>query len=297
LLGDVDVNRAATGQWELMAKMEQWAGQSVDLSYRGVGSSTGKKEYLAGKSSFGCAELAVSAAEKAAVPSRTVLHLPLVMGAMSAFHSIPKTYVGTSGLELSPCLLAKIFSRKITMWNDAALREGETINLGLKNVNQPIVVFHRHKGSSTTNFFTKYLHESTRKACPTAWTIGWGGALTTAADVAKYSTVTGTWDPSGTCDATGAKCVQGSGGMSKGLKDTPYAIGYIDSGHGLSDGHSEVKLKNLAGKYLDSAMAGQNGVMAAVTAATAAGNMPTSASAGGWENVNLINQAGANTWP
>eukprot|EP01047_Picozoa_sp_COSAG01_P039189 COSAG01_NODE_3223_length_6394_cov_10.166005_4_plen_823_part_01 len=277
-----------------MAKMEQWAGESVHLTYRGVGSSTGKKEYLAGSSDFGCAELPVTENEKAAVPSRTVLHLPLVLGAMSAFHSIPSTYTGTSGLELSPCLLARIFSRNITHWNDPALREGETINLGLASVTQPIVVFHRHKGSSTTNFFTRYLHESTRIDCPSAWTLGWGAALTYATDVKKN--VTGTWDPSGACDEAGARCVEGSGGMSKGLENTPYAIGYIDSGHGLSDGHSEVKLKNLDGNYLDSAMAGEAGVMAAVTAATAAGNMPITAT-GNYESVNLINQAGNNTWP
>ena len=87
-------------------------------------------------------------------------------------------------------------------------------------VDQPIVVFHRDKGSSTTNFFTKYLHESTQSTCPTAWTIGWGPALTRATDVGGY--VTGTWD-------AGTVTVQGSGGMSAGIASTPYAIGYSES--------------------------------------------------------------------
>ena len=104
--------------------MEQWAGQPVALSYRGVGSSTGKFEYLAGQTAFGCAELPVTAAEKNTITGRSVLHLPLVLGAMSAFHSIPATYTGTSGLELTPCMLAEIFSRTITMWNDPKLRQG-----------------------------------------------------------------------------------------------------------------------------------------------------------------------------
>jgi hypothetical protein len=37
-------------------------------------------------------------------------------------------------------------------------------------------------------------------------------------------------------------------------------IGYIDSGHGHHDGLTEVKLKNKAGKYLDSRMAGSTGI-------------------------------------
>lgn len=276
--------------------MEQWAGQPVDLGYRGVGSSTGKFEYLAGQTAFGCAELPVTTAEKNTLTGRSVLHLPLVLGAMSAFHSIPATYTGTSGLELTPCMLAGIFSRTITMWNDPKLRQGG-VNIGLAQVNQPIVVFHRHKGSSTTNYFTKYLHESTRATCPNAWTLGYGSALTYPTDI--KGNVNGTWDggvpapgstATGACDSAGARCVEGSGGMSEGLKNTPYAIGYIDSGHGLSDGHSEVKLQNAAGNFLDSTMAGEAGVMAAF------GPSPPPAS-GDWESVNLINQPGPTTWP
>ena len=37
------------------------------------------------------------------------LQLPLVIGAMSVFHSIPASVVGTDGLKLDPCLLAKVF--------------------------------------------------------------------------------------------------------------------------------------------------------------------------------------------
>ena len=51
-------------------------------------------------------------------------------------------------------MLGKIFSRQITNWNDAELRAGG-VNAGLESVDANIVVFHRDKGSSTTNFFTK----------------------------------------------------------------------------------------------------------------------------------------------
>ena len=57
------------------------------------------------------------------------------------------------------------------------------------------------------------------------WPHGWGPALTDADDVAAYSTVVSVWP----ADTT---TVQGSGGMSSGIQQTPYAIGYIDSGHG-----------------------------------------------------------------
>ena len=76
----------------------------------------------------------------------------------------------------------------------------------------------------------QYLHESTRDgvahgSCESAWPHGWGPALTDADDVAAYPTVVSAWH----ADTT---TVQGSGGMSSGIQQTPYAIGYIDSGHG-----------------------------------------------------------------
>ena len=145
----------------------------------------------------------------------TVLQLPLVLGAMSVFHSIPSPHVGTAGLELSPCMLGKIFSRQITTWNDALLREGG-VNQGLASVNQVITVYRRDSGSSTTNFFTKYLHESTIAAsCSDAWTIGWGPALNSATDVNDNPMVSGMW-------ASSTVPVSGSGGMSASIKANPY---------------------------------------------------------------------------
>jgi ABC-type phosphate transport system substrate-binding protein len=328
-----------------MATMEAMMGQPVDLSYRAVGSTTGKAEFLEKVNDWGCSEVPVSEAEKAAnsatctqtatgnaavaedgtacddvtaladntacaavytkasttddansditdvaactyATADTILQLPLVLGAMSAFHSVPADVVGTEGLRLSPCMLGMVFSRQVTRWNDPRLRDdnGVAVNAALANVDAEITVFHRDKGSSTTNFFTKYLHESTiAESCSTAWQLGWGQALTTDADAAKYATVTGTW-PADTVT------VQGSGGMSASLRATPFSVGYIDSGHGHNDGLSEVMLKNAAGTWLSSQTAGTAGIQGAVPASLPAAD-------GNWEALNLINQAGANTWP
>ncbi len=269
--------------------MLRGAGQTIDLSYRGVGSSTGKVEFLAGDSAFGCSEIPVTDNERTAFGA-TVLQMPLVIGAMSVFHSIPAEHTGTDGLELSPCMLAKIFSREVTDWNDPLLRVGG-VNSALESVDQPITVFRRDKGSSTTNFFTRYLFDSTRTNadnCEGDWTLGWGPALSTQTDVNAYGTVLGTW-------AAGTTAVQGSGEMSESIRATPYSIGYIDSGHGHADGLVEVKLRNKDGNWLDSVEAGDAGIMAAAESPNA--NLPATAASPGWENVNIINQPGPNTWP
>jgi ABC-type phosphate transport system substrate-binding protein len=153
------------------------------------------------------------------IADQTILQMPLVLGAMSAFHSIPREHVGTAGLELTPCMLGKIFSRQITTWDNEELREGG-LNQGLATVGHAIVVYRRDSGSSTTNFFTKYLHESTRTECSGAWTIGWGPALNSADDVLEYANVEATWE-------TGTVGVSGSSGMSSNIAAHPYGASHV----------------------------------------------------------------------
>ena len=273
--------------WKMMATLKGMAIRPLHLSYRAIGSSSGIAEFKAGKSHFGCAEIPLTPQDKIDISGDSsnpaeVLQLPLVLGAMSAFHSVPQEYLGTAdGLHLTPCVLAKIFARQITRWNHAEIT---AINPDANLPDQGIVMLHRRKGSSTTNFFTKYLHETTRSTCPDAWTIGWGAALTSDADVAKYSTVTAKWaadqTPAGT--SGGVITCEGSGQMASNLATVDFAIGYIDSGHGHDDGLSEIKLQNAAGHYIDSAEAGDDGVMAAAAAAS----FPAT-SDGDWSAVNL----------
>ena len=51
---------------QLGSKLEAMAGQPVDISYRAIGSSSGKAEFLAKTSAYGCAEIPVLESEKTA---------------------------------------------------------------------------------------------------------------------------------------------------------------------------------------------------------------------------------------
>ena len=227
-----------------------------------------------------------------------VLQMPLVLGAMSIFTSanVP------AGIRLTPCVLAKIFSRQIVRWDDteiAALNAGTTLPANGINV------LHRTRGSSTTNFFTQYLHEATRSECPSAWIKGYGASLTSDTDVANTATVTESWGPDVmyAVASGGMKAVQGSGMMANDLASEGFSIGYLDSGHGHADGLNEVELSNAAGNYISSLEAGTEGVQSAAASAT----YPAT-SAGDWSTVSLLNVVAADpssfwadgvdrTWP
>lgn len=80
--------------------------------------------------------------------------------------------------------------------------------------------------------------------------------------------------------------------MTDCIKGTPGTIGYIDSGHGISAGLSEIEIENLDGTLLSSQQAAANGgiVAAAINA------FPASADAD-FSGVALLNKPGENTWP
>ena len=69
------------------------------------------------------------------------------------------------------------------------------------------------------------------------------------------------------------------------------AIGYIDAGHGHSEGLKEIELQNVHGTYLSSRRAAEKGGIGAAAAA-----IPDSADAD-FGSVDLLNKAGEFTWP
>ena len=205
------------------------------------------------------------------------IQVPFVIGGIAFFHSVPASY---GEIDLDACLLAKIFSRDITVWNHADI---VALNPALASLNQPITVARRVEGSSSTSLITKYLNAE----CPTVWT---------AAMVGKKP-----------CDAeTTTSCVnwatdtveeQGSGGISGYLAANDYSISYIDIGHGLASGLGEIALKNADEFFVKPSTEGA--VAGAALGSTGATGATREASAyiNTWEDVSLMNQAGADTWP
>ena len=105
--------------WQIMDQMQAQAKVPIKMTYRGVGSSTGQAEFVGdGVTSFndfGSGDIPITQENYDKFPAGSIIHLPVVLGAISFFHSVP---VGDGQLNVSPCLLAKIMSRKITDWTD-----------------------------------------------------------------------------------------------------------------------------------------------------------------------------------
>lgn len=254
--------------WTIMDQMQIQSKVPVRMTYRAVGSSTGQAEFIGNgtlsDNMFGSGDIPFSTEKYEAFPENSILHLPVVLGAITFFHSVP---TGDEKLNLSPCILAKILKRDITDWGDDEIMKANP-NLSLPSPS-PITVAHRVKGSSSTASITKYLNQ----VCPQEWP----EALVGKTIVWEKDTI---------------KC-EGSGGMSDCIKETPGTIGYIDMGHGHAEGLTEIELLNAAQKYISSKEAAEaGGIMAAAENAA----LPETLE-GSFADVNLLNQGGANTWP
>lgn len=243
-----------------MADIETRLGRPSHVSYRAVGSSTGKKEFVAGITDFGGSELPLSATELSESGGE-VLHFPHVLGAISIFHSVPGDSRSGLRVNMTAEVLAKVFQRDITTWDHPEIVASNP-NLNVP-VNQNINVVHRVLGSSSTSLTSQYLSI----AAADVWRLGQGSVLDWPADT------------------TG---MQGSSKVSAEIQATPFSIGYIDSGHGHADGLNEIRLRNKDGVFLDSKEAD-------IGAAAEYASLPASHEA--WTDVSLVNQAGPKTWP
>lgn len=191
-----------------------------------------------------------------------MVHIPFALGGIGVFYSLQGV---SESVKLPACVLAKIFKRSITLWDDDAI---VAANPGVTLPTRAIKVVHRVEGSSSTTGFTEYLKE----VCPAEWT-------------ESGSTIT--WVDN-TYEA------QGSGGMSSFITENDGAIGYIDAGHGHEHNLKEAQLKNKNDEWLTTLS--ENCIANAGAVAVSGDFFPTDPTAS-FADVKLYNLAGTNVWP
>ncbi|CAJ1399585.1 unnamed protein product [Effrenium voratum] len=275
-----------TKNWfaKAMKIMETRARVPLFLTYRAVGSGTGQKEFVGDGASmfksyrnFGAGDIPMSNSNFQTLmsqsPAETMVHMPLALGAIGVFHSVPKEMLGgATELKLDACLLAKIFSGAVTTWDDPqVLTQNPNLNVPANTV---IKVAHRTLGSSSTGGLSGYLN----KKCPASWTLGASSSIS--------------W-PS----QSNFNNVEGSPGMQSFIMGNQYAIGYLDAGHGHDFEMSEVALTNFAGMTRTSKESIALGGVAEAGSQAASSNVFPADASTDWSAVNLYDMPGDSTWP
>lgn len=208
--------------WKWMDILSSRSKVPLRLTYRAVGSSTGQSDFKVYPPvvDFACGDIPLNKEvykNISEIDGHQVLHIPFALGTISVFANIP----GFRGsVKLSPCNLARIYMLDIKNWNHPAIAgENPGLQAALGSGDVTIRVGRRNKGSSSTFGISQYMD----KACPDVWKHGAGSKIP--------------------INGPNVEIVEGSSGMTNFIRTTPYAIGYLDSGHGIDSGLQEVALE------------------------------------------------------
>jgi phosphate transport system substrate-binding protein len=191
----------------------------VQINYQSVGSGAGIKSLTDRTVDYGATDGPMTDAQLAAAKA-PVLHLPMVMGGVVPTYNLPGI---SATLRFTPEALAGIYLGRITRWNDPALA---SVNPDVRLPDQPITTVHRSDGSGTTYTWTDYLS----KVSP-----DWKAKVGVGTSV--------NW-PNG----LGGKGNEGVAGV---VKQTPYAIGYVEIIYAVQQKLGYGWVRNAAGRFVE----------------------------------------------
>jgi phosphate transport system substrate-binding protein len=198
---------AGAGASSQAAAMEAWvagfqtANSGATVTYEPIGSGGGREQFAAGGIDFGATDAPLAGDELTAAQDRCggpddLIEIPVYVSPIAIVYNLP----GVAGLRLSPETLARIFTREITRWDDAAIAAD---NPGADLPDTRIVTVNRSDESGTTENVAGYL----AAVAPDVWTFE----------------VDGTWP------VRGGEAGQGTAGVIDAVKAGEGTIGYADA--------------------------------------------------------------------
>ena len=190
----------------------------MQTNYQSIGSGGGIKQLMNKTVDFGASDAFLSDDEMTKAPA-PIVQFPTCLGAVVLSYNLP----GNPELKLTPEVIAGIFMRTITKWNDPKIA-AENSGVSLPDID--ITVAHRSDGSGTTYIFTDYLSKVSDD---------WKSKIGTGKSV--------NW-PDG---ELGGKGNEGVSGM---IKQSPGTIGYIELTYALQNSMVFAQVKNAAGNFI-----------------------------------------------
>jgi phosphate transport system substrate-binding protein len=195
---------------------------SITINYQSIGSGGGIRQLSAGTVDFGASDMPLKD-DLLQKLKLNITQFPTVLGAVVPSYNIPGV---KATLKFTPAALAGIYLGKITKWNAPEIRKNNPgVNLPAKD----ITVVHRSDGSGTTFVWTDYLSKvspewKSKVGSNTSvqWPVGLGG--------------------------------KGNEGVAGVVKQTPYAIGYVELIYALQNNMSYGLVQNSSGTFVNASL-------------------------------------------
>lgn len=192
----------------------------VQVNYQAIGSGGGIKGIQDQTIDFGASDAPMTDEQLAAAKGGEIYHIPTALGAIVITYNVPEV---KGKLKFTGDSIAGIFSGDISKWNDPKLVAD---NPDLANVNKDIVSVHRSDGSGTTFGFTDYLstvNEGWKSQIGKGTSVNWPGGLGSS----------------------------GNPGVAGEVKQTPYAVGYVELIYAAQNTLAYGQVKNKAGTFVE----------------------------------------------
>ena len=232
------------------------AATSHSFTYAASGSGAGRSNSDKGVGDFWFTDAPHTSSSKRA----SIIHVPAVAAPVAILHNVPNSKT----LQFSADTIAKIFSGKVTMWNDPAIvadnnrtttkiiysknsdgslkknKAGDPIVLRTQTVTSKVIlpakkiqVVYRSDNSGTSENFTNYLN----KSAPSVWTKAKSGTFKDSFpgninDIANLGRIVGASSSSGVAQQAGK---------------TPYSITYAEVNYAKANKLKIANVINAAG--------------------------------------------------
>jgi phosphate transport system substrate-binding protein len=228
-----------TGSTWSQNALDQWrknvsANYGMTVNYSGVGSSAGRRDFIAQTVDFAVSEIPFQAAPEDGSapesPTAGYAYMPIVAGGTSFMYNLSINGKRVTNLRLSGEVITKIFTGAISNWNDPAIQAD---NPGLAMPDKGIVPVVRSDGSGSTAQFTLWMS----KQYPDLWTAynGSGG-------------LTSQYKPTGAMKAQNGS-LGVAGYVAQGYGEG--AITYVEYSYAKNSGFPVAKVLNNSGFYIE----------------------------------------------
>lgn len=252
----VDITGAgATFPYPIYAKWAEAynAKTGVKLNYQSIGSGGGIKQIQNKTVDFGASDKPLTADQLA---KDGLMQFPAVVGGVVPVINVPGIAAGK--LRLNGEVLANIYLKKITRWNDAALAK---LNPGLTLPDAPITVVHRSDGSGTTFNFANYLTKVSEE---------WKSKVGADTSISWPTGVGG----------------KGNEGVASYVQRIKGSIGYVEYAYAKQNNMNSVVMQNREGEFVEPGL----------STFQAAAKYADWAKAPGMYEI-LTNEPGKDSWP
>lgn len=189
----------------------------VKLNYQSIGSGGGIKQITNKTVDFGASDKPLKPEE---LEKLGMTQFPVIVGGVVPVVNIPGIAAGA--LRLNGETLANIYLKKITKWDDPAIK---SLNPGVTLPSNGITVVHRSDGSGTTFIFTNYLGKVNQE---------WASKVGSDTSVAWPTGVGG----------------KGNEGVASYVQRIKYSIGYVESAYAKQNSLTYTTMQNKEGEFI-----------------------------------------------